>query len=534
MHYKVCVMAAGEGTRLSYAKNFNKALLPVGEKSAFSRIIEKFPKNVEIVIAIGYKGDLIKEFSEVAYPDRKITLVEVDKWGKGAGPGYALNFCRKHLQCPFIFTSADTIVEEAVPEPDKNWLGVARADDPKDYCMADVDNNGLVTAFHTKLPLSELLKKCCSPKKILDNAFIGMAGVFDYKKFWQGFENNPNLVKDELQVTNGLENLFSKKLFTKQFTWFDTGNDESYRLADQHFSKLNLLAKPGEFLYFENGLVIKYFADKKIVADRNYRASKLKGIVPEICFKGKYFYAYRFVNGELLSKIDNVGVFNKFLKFCQKNLWQPIELDVSSRAAFREAIKSFYLDKTRQRVEQFYKETGIEDKEEIINGVKTPPLKLLFEKIDWDNFLTDTPVLCHGDLQPENVIVHNDFTLIDWRHDFGGLTDYGDIYYDFAKLYHALIISGEIIRKGDFKVKQDKDSVHLSFLRKNNLLEFEKVFDKFLISNRYDLDKVKLLTGLVFLNIAPLYRNPYNLFLYYLGKSSLYKVINKQKYNLWI
>lgn len=522
-------MAAGEGSRVSYAKNFNKALLPVGEKSALSRIIEKFPKNIEIVIVIGYNGDLIKEFCEVAYSNRKITLIEVDKWGKGAGPGYALNFCRNHLQCPFIFTSVDTIVVEPVPEPKKNWLGVARTDNPQEYCIAGVDDSGLVKAFYTKMPMAELLKKCDRPEKILDGAFIGMAGVFDYRNFWRGLQNNTKLIKNELQVTNGLENLFNKNLFTQQFTWFDTGNDKAYRLTNQYFSKLNLLAKPGEFIYFENGLTIKYFADKEIISNRDYRASRLKGIVPEICSKSDHFYAYRFVDGELLSKTNDVKVFNSFLDFCEKKLWQPIELNTVAQTEFKKAIKNFYFDKTKQRLEQFYKNTGIKDKEEIINGVKAPALKSLFKSIDWDQFLAGIPVLFHGDLQPENIIVHNSFTLIDWRHDFGGLVDYGDIYYDFAKLYHALIISNEIVRKGELEVKQENGEVSFNYLRKNNLLEFQDIFDRFLVSNGYDLNKVKLLTGLIFLNIAPLYHSPYNLFLYYLGKSSIQKALNKQK-----
>ena len=37
------------------------------------------------------------------------------------------------------------------------------------------------------------------------------------------------------------------------------------------------------------------------------------------------------------------------------------------------------------------------------------------------------------------------FTLLDWRQDFGGNMEYGDIYYDLAKLNHGFIISHKII-----------------------------------------------------------------------------------------
>jgi hypothetical protein len=45
-------------------KNFNKALLPLRYKAAISHIIEKFPKNIEIVVAIGHEK---KKFLNIYY-----------------------------------------------------------------------------------------------------------------------------------------------------------------------------------------------------------------------------------------------------------------------------------------------------------------------------------------------------------------------------------------------------------------------------------------------------------------------------------
>jgi thiamine kinase-like enzyme/UTP-glucose-1-phosphate uridylyltransferase len=528
MQYKVCIMAAGKGTRLSYAANFNKAILPVGEKSILSYIIHKFPKEIEVVIAVGYNSQLIKDFVRIAYPDRKITIVDVDNWeGPGSGPGYSLYACRQHLQCPFIFTSADTIVLEDVPEPSMNWLGIAKVNDSQDYCMAGIRNN-LVKAFYIKMPMAELLKHCSDSNTILDTAFIGMAGVYDYQAFWQGFAKKHERVQGEVQVMDGLEELIYKKLSPLKFTWFDTGNDINYYFARKHFSKLNLLPKPDEFLYFESGSVIKYFSDPQVIADRVARAKLLQGIVPDLTFVGEHFYAYNYVEGVTLSKVNEIKVFIRFLKFCQGKLWQPIKLDEVARADFFERTRKFYFDKTQRRLEKFYQETEINDQAESINGILVPELSSLLKKIDWDDLARGIPVLFHGDTQPENIIVHDQgFTLIDWRHNFEGLISHGDVYYDLAKLYHALIVSHEIIRKDEYEVTQkDGKNIFFNFLLKNNLLEFKNAFDKFIIENGYSLQKVKLLTSLIFLNIAPLHHYPYNIFLYYLGKSMLYENIN--------
>ena len=163
------------------------------------------------------------------------------------------------------------------------------------------------------------------------------------------------------------------------------------------------------------------------------------------------------------------------------------------------------------------------DKEETINGIKVPKLKALLERIDWDWLCKGVPVLFHGDFQPENIIVSpdNNFTLIDWRQDFSGNIEYGDIYYDFAKMYHALIICGEIIRNNQFEIKINGDSIELDYYVKGNLLEYLRLFEHFISDNGYDLEKVKVLASLIFINISPLHHSPYDKFLYYLGKKRL-------------
>ena len=136
MKYKVCILAAGLGKRmLSLTNNFNKALLPIAFKAAISHIIEKFPKEIEIVIAIGHEKEKIIEYLLCAHSDRKIQFVEIDNISApGSGPGYSLLCCKKHLELPFIFSSVDTIVEENIPLPDHNWLGVAPVNRTEEYC----------------------------------------------------------------------------------------------------------------------------------------------------------------------------------------------------------------------------------------------------------------------------------------------------------------------------------------------------------------------------------------------------------------
>ena len=105
MKYKVCILAAGIGSRMKpFTDHINKSLLPVNFKAVISHIIEKFDTSIEIVIAVGHLKKEIIEYLDCAHNDRKLTIVEVDKFtGRGSGPGYSLIQCQVHLDLPFIF-----------------------------------------------------------------------------------------------------------------------------------------------------------------------------------------------------------------------------------------------------------------------------------------------------------------------------------------------------------------------------------------------------------------------------------------------
>jgi len=135
----------------------------------------------------------------------------------------------------------------------------------------------------------------------------------------------------------------------------------------------------------------------------------------------------------------------------------------------------------------------------------------------------------HGDLHFENIIKDkNKITLLDWREDFSGIKSYGDIYYDLAKINHGMIIDHNVIKNSKFNVNIDKKKIRINFFQSQENKSCQKLFFKFLKDNNYSLAKVKILTSLIFLNIAGLHHYPYSIFLYYLGKSMLYKSLKEK------
>jgi len=69
--YRVVIPTAGIGSRLKkLTKYLNKSLVSVANRPILSHLIDQFPKTCEFVIALGHKGELVKEFLELAYPER--------------------------------------------------------------------------------------------------------------------------------------------------------------------------------------------------------------------------------------------------------------------------------------------------------------------------------------------------------------------------------------------------------------------------------------------------------------------------------
>ncbi|MFA4982714.1 MAG: NTP transferase domain-containing protein [Candidatus Micrarchaeia archaeon] len=523
--YKACILAAGKGSRMeNLTKDLHKGLLPLDNKPILSHIIEAFPKDVEIVMPVGYKKELIRQYVSVAHPDRKITLVEVDNFeGPGSGPGYSILKCKEHLQCPFVLDSIDTIVMEDIPPPDQDWFGIAEiaANVTERYCTARLEGD-LVVHLDNKV------------KNDNRYAYIGLAGIRDYRLFWESLTNNKYLVKNEYQVTNGFAGIVNRrKLHAIRFSWHDTGTEQNYLDTAGKFSKgFTSLEKTDECIFFVDGLVIKYFKDPIMVSNRVERTKILEGFCPKITAVTENFYAYRFVEGVPMSKVLNDTLFSEFLQWSDSNFWQKKTLSEGQKKEFKAACIDFYRTKTLKRIESFYKITTIRDREESINGYRVPKLSDILAKVDWESLTNGVPVNFHGDYFIENIIYRpgakqdeSKFVLIDWRQNFGGIVEYGDIYYDLAKLNHGIKISHEMIRKRMYDVQIDGEDVSIQYGNYNNLVDCQLLLRNFVEMKGYDYRKVEVLTALIYLNIAALHSHPYNLLLYYLGKLYLYRTL---------
>lgn len=519
MDYKVLIPSAGLGTRLGdLSKNVNKALVSVANKPVISYIIEKFPADIEIVVAIGHKGQLVKDYLELAYPERKITCVEIDNYrGSGSGLGYTILQCEKHLQCPFVFCSNDTMVLEDIPEPNKNWMGYANIQDNKTYRSIQVQDG--------------LVYKICEKEEQCDSqAYIGLAGVYNYQTFWKAMREGINYGSIKEGECFGLGSLLKNRIHAKLFTWYDTGNLEGIEEVKKLYqtdSGPNILEKPNEAIWFVNDRVVKYSFDESFITKRVKRSEKLRGYIPRLTDSRTNMYSYKEIKGNVISEVVTKPLFEDLLVWLE-GFWRPLQLNDRKLKSFYNKCENFYKEKTENRITQYYNRFRQKDTAENINDIEVPRLDDLLQKLDWGNLVRGTPVRFHGDLHFENILVaeNGNFVLLDWRQDFANLIEYGDIYYDFAKLLHGLIVSHEMVSKEHYKITNDAGIIKYDILRPQKLVECEETLKNFIIESGYDYKKVQILTALIFLNIAPLHHYPYSEFLFYLGKSQLNELLN--------
>ena len=523
MSYKVLIPSAGLGTRLGdFSKNLNKALVALDNKPVISHVIEKFPKHVEIVVALGHKGELLKDYLEMAHSDRKITCVQIENYcGNGSGLGLTILKCKEYLQAPFIFCPNDTVILEEVPEPTENWVGYAEVENNHHYRSFKLSDNGSV-------------ERVCEKEEILSydtKPYIGLAGIRDYESFWSAMELGKKYGSIKIGESYALREMLKQKINiqAKKFTWYDTGNLDSLTTARELVKSKDapeILEKANEAIWFVNDRVIKYNSDPRFISDRAHRANLLKGYVPEITNVRENMYSYRMLTGKTMSKATNKKTFKNLLDYLMF-FWEPVNLSNQETKDFNEICKTFYKEKTEKRIELYFNRFSEKDCAETINGCDIPTLRELLDRIEWSKLYDGKASRMHGDLHFENILVAEtgDFYLLDWRQNFGGITEYGDVYYDLAKLLHGMIVSHELINKNHYQINQMDNVITYDLYRKHCLVENEKQFYEFLHKNNFDIYKVRLLTALIFLNIAPLHHFPYSKMLFYLGKESLYNIL---------
>lgn len=519
MNFKVLVTASGLGSRLGSITDFtNKSLVRIGTKPAISHIIENYSEDVKFVITLGHFGNHVKSFLELAYPTRSFEFVNIDNYsGKGSSLGYSMLQAKHLLQCPFIFHACDTITKDTIQEPSYNWMAGYSKLESSQYRTLKVRGD-------------EVFKINDKGEINYDFVYVGLAGIKDYALFWSSLEKayQQDSQNTSLSDCHALAN-FSKPIkILKLNTWYDIGNTNSLKKAREVLgSNFKILDKVDENIFIFDDYVIKFFHDTVICKNRVKRANFLKGNGPSLLGYSDNFYKYELIEGDVFSKTVTPSSLEYFLNNIQNSLWSQKVVD----EFFKDTCHHFYVKKTKSRVKKYLDSTNRSyDTENYINGTLVPPVEALLAKLELQDIYSSVKTYFHGDFILDNIIYNSQgHTLIDWRQDFGGSVEYGDVYYDLSKFNHNLIFNHDIVNKKLYTIEEIENTVNVDILVSKRLLDCQEVFHKFLSDNYYSVKRVKILTAVIWINMAPLHEYPLSKFLFNFGKYNLYRELSNEK-----
>jgi NDP-sugar pyrophosphorylase family protein len=527
----VVILAAGQGKRLGpKTKFFPKALVKIGDVAAISHIINYFPKDqYKFVIAIGHLGHLVRQYISVAHPHIRVSFVYADK---PEGPGYALEKCRSNIPGEFYIWNCDTLAnciesKNVTDFESSDWIGYAQAASKDgEYSSVELLSDQTVNWFWEK------------NGNYTGKAYIGCAFIKNFETFWDGLKFSPVVVEEQYQVSAGFNQLIdeNKSPLGLCFEWFDTGNLQSLQTTKENFKgKIENLDKEDEEIYFFDGYVVKYFFNEKIAENRAKRNVSLGNTVPALIKSEKNFYSYEYIEGQDLYSLEHPEDHVKELfDFMKTNLWTEKKLTPEQCGQFHEACVDFYYRKTKVRIEQLFSKLHMYDHDNVINGENVPKIFDMLSIINWKQLLNGVPTLMHGDFNFSNILTTgNGYKIIDWRQDFGGLTEFGDMYYDLAKFYSGLLFPHDIVKDKQYEISVKDKNITYQIKNCNSQGLTEK-YKKACIRMQLavsdlgaDFKKVKQLAAIVLINMAPLHEYPLNVLLYYMGKEELWKSLKE-------
>jgi len=474
--------------------------------------MELYPKNSRFVVALGHEAELIQEVVRIYERESgsKITIVRTESHSQHPGGlTQTLADCQSELQEPFVFHAVDTYFDTG-PQG-LEWLATT---DRNTVVLGQVQHEGSYRVFQDgRFP------RLTVPSGGV--AYTGVAKIQDWRTFWSAFASARSTAHEESGEVLGLQGLSDQIITEMAPSWSDAGNPSALsQLLERTKTTDNVLPKMDEAIWNFGGRMFKFHVSPAFISSRLARSKYLSPYVPTCQSEGVHVFSYQRVPGQILSECRDIECFKAFLTHCADFWNQPLDGAVNPGDY---NFDNFYRVKTQSRVHDYLLKYPEDAAISLVNGQEVKGIEGLLDLINWEvDFQPNDFVPCHGDLHPENVIHDHDssgFTFLDWRQDIAGSTSgLGDIYYDFAKIMHGLIVDHGAVLRQEFNIARPTRNtadvrIKISEQKKTWSLELEKFVENWGGERR----KMWLMTGLIFLNIATLHHENYDRFLFALG-----------------
>jgi len=222
---KAIIPVAGAGTKLRpHTYTQPKALIPLAGKTILSIIVDQLREAgiTEFIFIIGYLGEKIQDYVEKNYPELNCHFINQND---RLGTGHAVELTKEIVENDeVLIVLGDTIAEydlKQIMEEPYSMLGVKKVDDPRNFGVAEVDENGFI---------NRLVEKPAIPKSNM--ALVGIYKIKEsavlYSCLTKIIQTNED--QQDFNLTDALECMIQQgakfKIF-KVLNWFDCGKKET-------------------------------------------------------------------------------------------------------------------------------------------------------------------------------------------------------------------------------------------------------------------------------------------------------------------
>lgn len=222
---KAIIPVAGAGTKLRpHTYTQPKALIPLAGRTVLSILIDQLKEHGvrDFIFIIGYLGEKIQDYVHTHYPELNCHFVQQND---RLGTGQAVYLTRELVAGEeVLILLGDTIADYSlkdVLEADTSMLGVKKVDDPRNFGVAEIELDGMI---------SRVVEKPAIPK-----SNMALVGIYRIRESVQLFEclekilsSQPELA--DLSITDAIDCMIGMGIPFRAFkvsNWFDCGKKET-------------------------------------------------------------------------------------------------------------------------------------------------------------------------------------------------------------------------------------------------------------------------------------------------------------------
>lgn len=479
----IIVQAGGKGTRLGYlTKNKPKALVPVQNLPMLFYLFRKYPDKRFLIIG-DYKKEVLREYLSV-FAEVKYQVVEAEGTGTCSGIKQAVSHIPEGK--PFMLVWSDLILPENLKLPEE-YERENREHQEGKTCE---DYIGISTTFPCRWKYENgTFTEECSKEH-------GVAGFFL-------FSEKKKL--EDLPVSGELVRWMQQKEL--KFQELSLAGTREFGLLEEYEKLGREKCRPFNRITIEGETLLKEPVDtqgQRLAVRECAWYEKAKELhIREL----PHIYGTRPLRMEYIrgSNIYECQMSHTEKRKILESLTGALEtLHKSSQiSADSFSMKEAYFNKTMRRLEKiedlvpFARESHIQVNGKMCRNVffHKRELEKKLEKLTCETFQ-----FIHGDCTFSNLMLREDKSpvLIDPRGYFGFTKLYGDVRYDWAKLYYSIVGNYDRFNLGDFRLEVGEKEVSLN-IESNHWEDMEEDFFEL---TGADKEEIQLLHAVIWLSLT--------------------------------